>query len=1032
MRLPQIAVNNPVFTVMVFVAILIFGLVSLFMLPKDMMPDIEMPTLTVITIYPGASAREVEEQVSKKLETYLSAASNLKSIKSNSRENVSFVIMQFNWGENLDKASNNVRDLIEFSKTDLPSDARTPIIYKLTSAVMPVLVYNIEAIESYNGLSKICDDQITNRLKRLPGVGATVVIGQPEREIVIQCNPFQLAAFNLTPAEIAQAMKMQNISIPAGMVNSDKMGIAVRMPAEFGSIDEIAQMPISSFNGQIIRVSDVATVKDTLKKSESYIHSFGKKSVLLLVQKQSSANTLTVAKSIKKEVRAIQNSLPKDVKVTELMDMSELVSGSINNLSTSIFYAAFFVIIVVLFFLKDFRSSLIIILTIPFSLISAFIFMLIAHYTINIISLISLAITIGMVVDNAIVVLENITRHIENGTRPKEASIFGTGEMGMAITGSTLTTVVVFIPMIFMTGLVGIMFKQLAILTTVTLMASLFTALTLTPMLASKLLKLPVKGTEKKHHKIYNWCESILNWIGNIYLKVLSYSLNNRKIVLGASIAIFCITIALSFTLGTDYIPSVDAGDLNAIIELDVGVNAEETARVAVKVEQIFLKEVPELRSMYSVSGQTDKGVLTTVGFKEGTNTSTIGAKLVLPEKRKRSASQIAKIIRQKIAQIPEVEKVRVVGGSILLDALLGNSKPIEVKITGNNLDDMELTAAKVDKKLRQLPFLVNLGSSVDKGKPEIRVIVDKDKANALGVNPAIIGLTLRQSIFGVDASEYKDRGDSYNITVRYAPEFRNNIDKLKNISITTLTGQSISLGSIATIEEGNGILEIQHESQQRVVYVTAEIDNVSLNKAVKIVKKSIQDVDSPTGVSVDMGGQITDQNETFKNLSLLFMLGMILVFMVMASLFGSYRDPFIIIFAVPMALIGVIWAFLLCHVTLNIVSFFGIVMLLGVVVNNGIVLVDYTNLLRARGQKLKESLLNAGKSRLRPVLMTSLTTIFGMVPMAVSTGLGSEIWRPLGISVIGGLVVSTLITLILIPLFYYFAHHKDKNGDTI
>jgi len=1032
MRLPQIAVKNPVFTAMVFVAMLIFGLVSLFMLPQDVMPNIELPTLTVMTIYPGASAQEVEEQVSKKLETYLSAASNLKSIKSNSRENVSFIMMQFNWGENLDKASNNIRDLIELSKTDLPSEAETPIIYKFTSSMMPVLVYNIEAVENYNGLSKICDDQISNRIKRLSGVGTTIIIGQPEREIVVQCNPYQLAAYNLTPSEIAQAMKMQNISIPAGTINDGKMGISVRMPAEFGTINEISQMPISSFNGRIIRVSDVATVHDTMKNSDCYIHSFGEKSVLMLVQKQSNANTLTVAKSVKKEVKAIQNSLPKDVKVTELMDMSELVSGSINNLSTSILYAAFFVIIVVLFFLKDFRSSIIIIMTIPFSLISAFIFMQIAHYTINIISLISLAITIGMVVDNAIVVLENITRHIENGTRPKEAAVFGTGEMGMAITGSTLTTVVVFLPMIFMSGLVGIMFKQLAVLTTVTLMASLFTALTLTPMLASKLLKVPEKGIVRRHHRFYNACEGILQKIGNIYSTALNFSLNHRKLVLGAFIAVFFVTMALSFTLGTDYIPSIDAGDLNAIIELDVGVNAKETARVAAKVEQIFLEEVPELRSMYSVSGQTDKGLLTSVGFKEGINISTIGAKLVLPEDRKRSASQIAKIIRQRIGQIPEVEKINVISGSILLDALLGNTKPIEVKITGNNLDDIDLTAAKVEQKLRGLPFLVNLGSSVDAGKPEIRVMVDKDKANALGINPAIIGMTLRQSIFGADASEYRDRGDSYDIFVRYAPEFRNNIDTLKNISINTLTGQSVALGSIATIEEGRGIAEIKHESQQRVVYITSDIYHISLNKAVKTVKKTIQNIDTPSGTYVEIGGQITDQKETFKDLTVLFMLGMILVYMTMASLFGSYRDPFIIIFAVPMALIGVVWALLSGNVTLSIVSFFGIVMLLGIVVNNGIVLVDYTNLLRARGQKLRESLINAGKSRLRPVLMTSFTTIFGMIPMALSSGLGSEIWRPLGITVIGGLLVSTLITLILIPIFYYFAHHQEADRGTI
>lgn len=1029
MRLPKIAVENPIFTIMMFLAILMFGLVSFFMLPKDMMPKIELPSLTVITIYPGASAQEVEEQVTEKLEQFLSAASNLKSIRSNSRENVSFVTLEFNWGEDLAEASNNVRDMIEFAKTELPSEARTPIVYKLTTSVMPVLIYSVEADGSYNALDKICDDQIASRLRRVQGVGTIIFIGQPEREIVVQCDPYRLAAYNLTPGQVAEAMKMQNIAIPAGQIDYGKMGIAVRMPAEFENVGEISEMPISSFNGQLIRICDVATVSDTLKESDNYIRSSGRSSVLMMVQKQSDANTLNVARAVRKQVGVIQESLPHDVKVTEVMDMSELVSASISNLGNTILYAALFVIIVVLFFLREFRSSLIIILTIPFSLISAFIFMQIAGFTINIISLLSLAVTIGMVVDNAVVVLENIKQHVDRGTRPKQAAIFATGEMGMAITSSTLTTIVVFLPMVFLGGLVGIMFKQLATLTVVTLMMSLFTALTLTPMLASRLLKKQTRNHVVRHGRLFQWSERLLDRLSEIYSHLIAWTLSHKKTALGIVIVVMLGTIAIGKSIGTDYIPNVDAGDLNAVIELNVGVNAEETARVARQVEQVILQEVPELRSMYSVSGQTEQGILTTVGFKEGTNIATVGAKLVLPDKRKRSATEIASAIRSRIQQIPEVEKVRVTGGSILLDGLMGAVKPIEVKITGNNLDDIGQTADLVQEKLSSLPSLVNLESTVDQGKPEIRILIDKHKASLMGINPAMVGLTLRQSIYGADASDYKERGDSYDITVRYAPEFRNDINQIKDITITTLLGESIPLSAIATVEESSGLLEIKHEAQQRVVYVTAELDDVSLSKAVKEVRKALEEIEVPTGVFVDLGGQMTDQQDSFGSLYLLFALGIVLVYMVMASQFGALRDPFIIILAVPMTLIGVIWAFAVTGVTLSIVSFFGVVMLLGIVVNNGIVLVDYTHLLRKRGQGLQEAIINAGKSRMRPVLITAFTTIFGMIPMAISNGLGSEIWKPLGITCIGGLLVATLITLFIIPLTYYFFHVREENG---
>jgi len=1031
MRLPEIAVKNPVFTLMIFIAVLLFGLVSMTMIPKDVLPDIELPSLTVITGYPGANAKEVETQVTKTLEQVLSGAGNLKTIKSSSKENISLITMEFNWGTNLDSAANSVRDLLELVKTDLPTDAMPPVIYKLSSSMLPIVAYNIEATSSYNELEKIIEDKVASRIRKVPGVGTTLVLGQPEREIRIECDPYQLSAYHLTVMQVAQVIKTQNVSIPAGNIKLGKSDLAVRVPAEFESIDEIGATPVVSFGGKVVKVSDIATVTDSFKEKEAFVRSSGKRSVLMLVQKQSKTNTLRVAQAVTKELTQIRKSLPQDVKIKEMMNSSELVSGSLNNLSTTILYAAIFVILVVLFFLREVKSSAIIILTIPFSLIVAFIYMYVAGFTMNIFSLMSLAIAIGMVVDNAIVVLENITRHIEQGARPREAAIFGASEMGLAITGSTLTTIVVFVPMIFMGGLVGILFKQLAILTTVTLLASLFTALTLTPMLGSRWLKPESKKRVHLHGKFFSRSEKIFLAMEQSYVNMLGWALRNRKLTLSIAAITLVLTLGVGYFVGTDYIPNLDAGDLNAVIELDTGVSPEETYRVAQKVEKVFVENVPELRSMYSITGQSEKGLLGTVGFKEGRNISTIGTKLVLPENRKRSAREIEQALRPKLEAIPEIEKFRVVGGSLLQSAMLGNTKPIEVKISGNDLTAVNETANIIQDKLRSNSHLVNIDSTVDPGKPDISIIIDKQKASALGLNPAVVGLTVRQSLYGVTASTYKDNGDEYDLSVRLSPQYRNDINAIGSIPLNSLTGQVLPLSSIATIEEGNSPSKIDHLSQQRTVYLTAELEGISLGSAVKSVKTILNGYEPPAGVYVDLGGQSIDQSGSFKSLGLMFALGILLVYMVMASLFGNLKDPFIIMAAVPLAIIGVIWAFLICGVTLSVVSFIGIVMLLGVVVNNGIVLVDYTNLLRARGQSLIQAVSNSGRSRMRPVLMTSITTIFGMVPMAVSKGLGSEIWSPLGITCIGGLLVSTLITLILVPVIYVIMNRSQLKEES-
>lgn len=1032
MKLPEVAVKRPVAIAMLFVAILLFGIVSLVKLPLDIMPEMELPTLTVITVYPGASADEVEEQVSKELEKILSGTEHLKEITSQSKENVSFVQLQFDWGTDITSAANNARDLIELVKNKLPRDARTPIIFKVNSAMMPVLVYGVTANESYNGLNKMVNDEIATKLRKVPGVGSVLVIGAPEREIKVDVNPVKLQAYNLSMNQIATILKAQNISIPGGSIKVGSNDFSVRIPGDILNVNELEDLPLISFNGRVIKLSDVAVVTDEYKEKDEFTRTDNGLGLTLMIQKQSGENTLNVVKAVREKVVELRKDLPADVRMDEVMKSDELITESIKNLSQSLWYALIFVVLVVIAFLRSWKQSIIVFITIPFSLIVAFIVMFASGWTINIFSLMSLIVASGMVVDNAIVVLENITRHIEKGSRPKQAAIFGSSEMGMAISASTLTTIVVFLPMIFMGGIVGLMFKQLAILTSVTLVASLFTALTLTPMASSKLLKGLTRGEHKRNGKFYRLSERLFERMENGYRRILKWVVYHKTVTLITVAVIMAVSFWAGKNLGTDYIPEFDAGDVVAVVETEVGTSAAKTDSVAQLVMAIFRDEIPEMipGSLSAISGQTEEGLLSSVGFSEGKNITTVMCHLTKPDERDASARQIADRLRARIAAIPEVENFRLLGGSILSAAVTGNKKPIEVELSGNSFESLNRTAEELTAKMRASSYFADVINNVDRGKLEVQIRIDKRKASAMGLNSAMIGLQVRQSIYGTEAGEFKENGDEYDITLRYAPEYRNDIARLRNIQLKNLLNQTVPLMAVADIQMGTSPLQINRKGQQRVVKVMAELSDISLGEAQKETRRILDQMEIPSDVDVEIAGQTTEQGESFGDLYLIMALGILLVYMVMAAQFESFRDPFIIMFAVPVTFVGVIWAFKVTGLTLSITTFIGMIMLMGIVVNNGIVLVDYTNLLRKRGYSLYEAIQEAGRSRMRPVLMTTLTTILGMLPMATSAGMGREAYSPLGITMIGGLLVSTLITLLLVPTIYAIFHDRERRDE--
>lgn len=1032
MKLPEIGVKRPVATAMLFVAIILLGLVAMKMLPLDVMPELEYPSITIITIYPGASANEVEEQVSKPLEAVLSGAEYLKDIKSISKENVSFIQLSYNWNTDVTAAANNARDLMELVKSRLPKAAESPIIFKINSSMMPILGYSINATSNYNGIEKIIEDKIATPLRKVDGVGTVIYLGQPEREISISVDPRQLKAYNLSVSEISTILQAENINIPAGNIKVGVFDFSVRVPGKFETVENIENIALKAFNGKVVRLKDVATVQDTFAEKEAYARNHLGEGVALLVQKQTGENTLEVVQAVRKEMEKIEKTLPHDVQINEMISTDEMVTESVKNLTSSIFYALIFVTLVVLMFLREWRSSLIIFVTMPVSLISAFIVMYIMDYTINIFSLMSLIIAIGMVVDNAIVVLENVTQHIERGTKPKQAAIFGTSEMGMAIAASTATTLVVFLPMVFMGGIVGIMFKQLAILTCVCMIMSLFTALTLTPMLASQLLKRKGEdedGKEAKRSKFYRWSENVFNKIEYGYKKLLAWTVVHKGVVIVSAVVVFIGVMLLGKKIGTDYIPDFDAGSFALSFETEVGTSVEQTDSIGQQILKILHEEIHEMvpGSSGAIAGQTRDGALTTVGFKEGKNIGSVLCHLTLPNKRKRTAEEIADAVRKRLDEIPQIEKYQIQAGSILAAAVTGNKRPVEIHVSGDDLDVINKMALSFEEKLKAREEFKDVETSVDNGKIEVQIVIDKEKASQMALNTALIGMQVRQNLFGAESGEFTEGGDDYDIKIRYAPEFRNDIDKLKEMQLTNLLGKQVSLSSVAEIKQDVGLLEIQRESQQRFVLTTANLNDVSLGKGAKIAQAIIDDTEIPDGVSVSLGGQVVDQGESFGDLYLILFLGIALVYMVMAAQFESFKDPFIIMFAVPFTLVGVVLAFLATGLTLSVTTFIGVIMLMGIVVNNGIVLVDYTNMLRKRGYTLYDAVAEAGRSRLRPILMTTLTTILGMLPMALSKGMGKEMYSPLGVTIIGGLLVSALISLILIPAIYTSINEKSE-----
>ncbi|MHA7111196.1 efflux RND transporter permease subunit [Sunxiuqinia elliptica] len=1023
MSIYKSAVDKPVTTFMIFIAIMVMGAFSLINIPIDLYPEMEPPYVSVMTTYSGANAADIETNVTKVLEDALNSVDKLKEISSTSSDNISVISLEFEWDANLDEATNDIRDVIDRMLDNLPDGVDRPTIFKFNTSMFPILFYAITAEETYPGLEKLIDEKVINPLNRVDGVGSVAMVGTPQRMVYVDVDPKRLDAYDLTLEQIGSIISGENQNLPLGNVKMGKIDYQLRVQGEFSESERINNLVVANRDGKQVYVRDIATVRDTLKDVTLEERINGEEGVRLFVMKQSGANTVKVARQIKDRLEELKTTLPPDVKIQEIFDSSTFIKGSISNLSSTLMYAMIFVVFVVLFFLGRWRATFIIVLTIPISLIVSFVYLYLTGNSLNVISLTSLSIAIGMVVDDAIVVLENITRHVERGSSPREAAIYATNEVWLSVIVTTLVVVAVFFPLTLVSGMTGVLFNQLGWIVTITVVTSTVAAISLTPMLASRLLKL----SKKKKPRRFSWENTVEKWLvklDEMYERLLRRLLHYKSVVIIGTFLVFFASLFLTKFIGSDFMPESDESQITANVELQTGLRVEETSKVTRQLEAIIKERYPEVELISSSSGADDEGGFISMFSTTGSNIINFTLRLSEIDERQRTVWEIADDFRAQIALLPEVVSSTVSTSS---QGLGGSGNTVDYEIYGYNFDVTNRYAEQVLERLRKLEGAQDVTISRKNDKPELQIVLDRTKLSEHGLTSAQVSMFVRNRVNGLIPSYYKEEGEEYDIKIRLEEDYRNSISDLQEMTIMTATGKKVKLKELGTIEEYWSPPSIEHKRRERLVTISATPSGISLGELANRIKTETAAIDTPPEIVIAVGGAYEDQQESFMDLAMLFGLSLILVFIVMASQFESLRMPLIIMMSIPFAFTGVILALVLTGTTLSVVAALGAVLLVGIVVKNGIVLVDFINLMRDRGMDLYEAIALSGKSRLRPVLMTAATTILGMLPLAMSTGEGAEIWRPMGITVIGGLIFSTLVTMVIVPVMYAVLASKGE-----
>lgn len=1028
MSLYGAAVKRPIMTMLCFVAVIILGLFSLVRLPIDLFPDIDTNTIMVITMYPGASAEDIEQNVTKPLENSLNSVEHLKHITSESRENTSVITLEFEYGYDIDVLTNDVRDKLDMVKSMLPDESENPIIFKFSTDMIPICLLSVEAKESMAGLYKILDDGVANPLARIDGVGTVSISGAPKREIHVYVDPHKLEGYHLSVEAISQVIGAENRNVPGGSFDVGSNTYALRVQGEFDTSAEMRDLVVGSFDGRPVYLHDVARVEDSLEERTQQTYINGREGAMIVIQKQSGANSVEISDKVMKMLPKLQKDLPSDVKLGVIVDTSDNIRNTIASLEETVLYALIFVMIVVFVFLGRWRATMIIVITIPVSLIASFIYLFATGNTLNIVSLSALSISIGMVVDDAIVVLENVTTHIERGADPKQAAVHGTNEVAISVVASTLTLIAVFFPLTLVTGMTGVLFRQLGWMVTIMMIISTTCALSLTPMLCSQWLR-RVNHHGRLYTLLFTPIERALDRFDDAYARLLHVVVGHRTVTILICLGTFVGSIFLMKFVGTEFMPTQDNARIGVSLELPIGSRVEQANEVMARLDSLWRKKYPEIKvETYTVGPASSDNTFASLS-DNGAHIIEMNVSLLDPGDRERGIQEIADGMRNDLVrEFPEFKKMQVnVGGG--RGAGMGGQSTVDFEIYGYDFEQTDTVAQDLRRILEGIPGTADVTISRSDYQPEYQVDFDREKLALYGLSLQTAAMYLRNRINGATSSQFREDGEEYDIKVMYEPDMRTQISDIENITIYTPSGTGVKLKELGTVVQRFTPPTIQRKDRERLITVSAVVDGVPMDQVVTAAQLKIDEMHLPAGITIGLSGSYEDQQDSFRDLLTLGVLIILLVYIVMAAQFESLTYPGIIMTSLLFAFSGVFIILWITSHTLNVMSMIGAIMLIGIVVKNGIVLIDYIILDRERGMSIRRAVIHAGKSRLRPVVMTTLTTILGMVPMAVGSGQGSEMWKPMGVAVIGGLTFSTILTLLFVPVLYcVFAGRGVKN----
>jgi len=1019
MSIPRIAIHRPVTMFMLSGVIVLLGAISLARLPVDLMPDVTFPSLTIRVGYPGVGPLEIEESVTRPIEQAVAAVAGLQQINSTSSEGSSMVRLNFAWGTDLNAAADDVRSRLDRVRGRLPEDADPPVIFKFDASAQPIIWIGVEGDYDPVTLRELAQNDLSPRLERVAGVASVDVMGGVRRQIRVDLSKEKITALDLSVDRVVNILRTENQNIPIGEINEGDLTYLVRSQGQFSSLDDIRNLVVLTKNGVPVYLKDIATVYDGTEDIRSLVRINGKPGIRMNVTKQSGENTVAVARRVKAEVERINREVP-GVRLSVLNDTSKFIEQAIGAVREAVLIGAVLVVAIIFLFLRNVRSTVIICTSIPISVIGTFALLYFGGFTLNTMTFGGLALGVGMIVDASIVVLENTFRHMEQGKDRMRAAAEGSEEVWSAIVASTLTHIAVFLPMLFLSGVSSIMFKQLAVVVMFSLAMSLFVAVTLVPVLCSRLLKLPPPEAERRgvFGRLFTASERAFQAVDNGYRGLIHRALLHRPTVLVGGAATCVVAFLLLPTIPVELMPQTDEGQVTVTAELARGTRFERTRDVLLAMEARVRELVPEATTVITQVGGGGMGPM----GGGGTHRGTLTINLVPKTERNRSSDQIAQALRRQLAGLPgTIVTARASGGNYQMNRLLGGGgdSRLALEIRGHDLDDATRLSEAAKALMEGTPGITDVRLGQDEARPELGVRVDRPKAALLGLTVSSVANTLRTNIAGTQAAMYRERGQEYPIVVRLREEDRERVADLGELLVSTPTGQVVQAKNLAGFETQQGPVQIERKNQERIKRVNAEIET-TLSDAVKAVEARLGELRVPKDFSVGFGAEVEEQARAFNQLFLVLILAIVLTYAVMASQYESLRDPFIIMFSVPLAAIGVVGILLVTRTAFSLQAYIGVIMLAGIVVSNAILLVDYTNILRRRdGLGVREAVELAGRTRLRPILMTTLTTVLGLVPMSLGYGEGAELQAPLARVVIGGLTTSTLVTLVFVPSLY-------------